>query len=383
MSRGRPRRTKGEGSIWPRKDGRFGASAVVLVGGVKKRRSITRNTREEVLAELRKLQAKGRVASGKGTFGEWLDEWLEEVKVSLRPKTYESYEAVVRLHLKPSCGSVKLAKLGSQHITAAVKRARVEKLSTSSQAYIRTVARIALERALKLGRVTENVAKLSATVKVEQAEILPFSDAEFAAYMNAIPGSQFEAAFLLALLMGPRKGEILGLQWSDLVERQVADGATITELRIARQVQRVGGRLIVVPVKTKRSRRAITLPQEVVDALRRHRTRQLEQRLRAGVAWHETGHIFATRHGKVVDPRNLLRSHYAIQAKAKIALRRSFHALRHSAATDMLAAGVPIKAISALLGHSHDRFTQERYTHLVPALEAQVVEAASARAKKK
>lgn len=379
--RGPKRRLRGEGSIWLRGDGRYGASARVVVDGIVRRKQITKRTKEDIVEELRRLQRQGIAASGKGTFGEWLDEWLIEVKGATAPKTYESYESVVRLRLKPTIGERRLSRLEPKHVAQAIAAARNAKLSSSTVAYVRTVARVALERALEVGRVTRNVAKLTAPVKVEPREIHPFTDVEFAAFMKEIDGDRLEAAYLLAVLLGPRKGEILGLQWRDIIERTAGD-ATVMEIRIARQVQRVAKQpLLVRDVKSKRSRRAMTAPDEVAAALRRHRVRQLEERIKAGAKWRDTGHVFTTGIGTPLDPRKLLQCYYGILDRAKLD-RRSFHALRHETATAMLVAGVPLKSISALLGHSSERFTQERYAHLVPALEAQVTAAANARAKR-
>lgn len=390
MTRGVRRRLRGEGSTWKRTDGRYGFA--VYVKGIK--RQGTAATKADALAEVRRLQGAGAVASGKGTFGEFLAEWLQEVRIGKRPKTFESYEAVVRLYLIPACGRVRLSKLEAKHVTNAVAMAarRTRKkpkageqpapevlapLSSSALAYIRTVARIALERALELGKVTTNVAKMSAPVKVERVEQQPMTDEEFARYLAAIDGNRLEVAFFLAALMGMRKGEILGLTWDAVVER----GDTI-ELRIYQQLQRVARRLVVVPVKTKRSRRVITLPAGLAEALRRHRAAQKAEQLRAGEGWQGTGHVFTTRTGGLIDPRNLLEYHYDKLSKVKLP-RRSFHAMRHEAATSMLAAGVPLKGISQLLGHSSERFTSEVYAHMVPAIEQQVTAAAEARMKKR
>ena len=385
MSRGRPRRLRGEGSVWRRRDGRYGARVRLAAGGV---RNITKPTQEAVLAEIKRLRQSGQVAGGKGTFGEWLDSWLSSVRRSLRAKTYESYEAVVRLHLKPACGEVRLSRLTAKHIEEAMDAAEKKHLSSSSVAYVRTVARIALHAAVTAGAASENVAKLAGAVTVDRKEVQPFSAEEFAAYKMAIDGTRLEVAFLLPSILGPRKGEILGLQWSDVTEREVAlpsgEVVTVADVRISRQVQRLAKKgLVVVPVKTKRARRIITLPPEITERLESHRRRQLEERMRAGERWTETGHIFTTRTGGIIDPRRLLDVHYAMQAKAKITPRRSFHALRHTSATAMQAAGVPMKAISAMLGHTSERFTSETYTHMVPELEAQVLAVASSRAKKK
>jgi integrase len=381
--RGRPKRKRGEGSVWKRRDGRYGASALVVVDGLQRRRQITKATREAALEEIARLKRAGVIAGGKETFGAWLDEWLLEVRTSTRPKTFESYESTARLHLKPVCGDVALAKLEPKHISRAIAAARKAKLSPSSVCYVRTIARIALERAVGLGRVTRNVAKLTASVSVQRADYQPFTDAQFAAFLEAIKGERLQVAYLIAVLLGPRKGEILGMQWPDVFTTYSdTHQCTLTHIRIVHQVQRVDGALHVSAVKTKRSRRVLTLPPEVAELLRLHRKKQKEERMKAGERWVHSDHVFTTRVGTVIEPRNLLREYHAVLASAKLP-RRSFHALRHETGSALLAAGVPLKAISALLGHTSEAFTGATYTHMVASIDAQVTAAASSRMRKK
>ncbi len=183
--------------------------------------------------------------------------------------------------------------------------------------------------------------------------------------MTAAAQHRLEALFGVALACGLRLGEALGLKWDDV-------DLETRELRVRQQLQRDGKRLLLAELKTAKSRRALVLPAVCVDALKRHRTRQLEERLKAGVAWQETGLVFTTfarrggqrRIGTPLDPRNVLRALSAVLKAAGLPHVR-FHDLRHSAASLLIAEGVELVEVSMLLGHSELRVTADLYTHLV------------------
>ena len=132
-------------------------------------------------------------------------------------------------------------------------------------------------------------------------------------------------------------------------------------LRVRDTLQRIEGELSTGQVKTDGSRRTIPLSPAVVALLRRHRVTQVEERLRAANQWDDTGQVFTTELGSVVEPRNLLR--VATAAKRIGVDRVGAHTLRHSAATAWLEAGVHIKQVSDLLGHSSVAITGDVYGH--------------------
>ena len=124
------------------------------------------------------------------------------------------------------------------------------------------------------------------------------------------------------------------------------------------------------PLKTAKSRRTLVLPDICLQALRAHRTRQLEERMRAGADWHDTGLVFTIarrgvgrRLGTGLQPRNVLRTLHKLLEAAELP-RVRFHDLRHSAASLLIAAGVELVEVSMLLGHSELRVTADLYSHL-------------------
>ncbi|HET8669823.1 MAG TPA: site-specific integrase, partial [Candidatus Saccharimonadales bacterium] len=185
------------------------------------------------------------------------------------------------------------------------------------------------------------------------------------AFLQAIQGNRLEALFTVALSFGLRRGEALGLRWADV-------DLEARTLRISQQLQRIDGHLQLSEPKTKTSRRVLDLPDILITKLREHRTRQLEEKLRAGSHWIETGLVFTTSVGTPIDPRNVKRRLDAILEDAEMPHFR-VHDIRHFAASLMLAQGVPLKVVSDILGHSQISTTADLYTHVLPSLRKEAI----------
>ncbi|MBW3625796.1 MAG: site-specific integrase, partial [Armatimonadetes bacterium] len=178
------------------------------------------------------------------------------------------------------------------------------------------------------------------------------------------------ALYLMAVTLGMREGELLGLRWSDVdMDAQV--------IRISQNLQRNpanNGRLELKETKTVKSKRSLPLTDDLRDALRRHKARQTQDRLLAGPdKWVDCGLVFTTRNGTPIRASNLLKGYKRLLVRAGLEERR-FHDLRHSTASFLLARGVPMKVISELLGHSDTKVTSEIYSHILPGMTKDVVE---------
>ena len=214
---------------------------------------------------------------------------------------------------------------------------------------------------MRWGLVQRNVAALVSPPRVERKEVNPFSLEEARSFLEAIKGNRLEALYTVALALGLRQGEALGLRWEDID----LDSANLT---VRFQVQRMKGEgLQLVELKTTSSRRTIELPDGVVKALRAHRVAQLEERLLAGARWKDRGLVFSTKKGTPLDPRNVQTAFKRLLTKGKLRDQR-FHDLRHGAATLLLAQGVSARAIMDLLGHSQIGITLNLYSHVMPEL---------------
>jgi len=169
------------------------------------------------------------------------------------------------------------------------------------------------------------------------------------------------ALFTVALALGLRQGEALGLRW-DAVDFQTG------VLTVRAALQRVGKQWQLVEPKSERSRRTIALPRVAVVALRAHRVRQKRERLLAGGDWKEAGFVFTTQIGTPLDPINLTKTFKRLLRVAGLPSIR-FHDLRHTAATFLLAQGVDARTIMETLGHSQISLTLNTYSHVLPSLQ--------------
>ena len=368
------RSRRGDGAVYQRKDGKWVGEATIgrRADGARMRRYVYADTREEAQEKLRKLlyeRDRGLLADpAKQTVGQFLVSWLEDVaKPTVRPRTYERYELVIRRHLCPGIGSILLSKLGPQHVQNLYRRMTEAGLtSTTRQAH--AILHKALGQAAKWNLVPRNVADLVDAPRVPKKEMRVLTPEEAQRFLAAAEGDRFHALYVLAVTCGLRQGELLGLKWEDVnLERGT--------LQVRRQPQWVRaegeerkGKKRAEP-KSAKSRRVIVLPAVAVAALKRHKVRQTEERLRLGEVWQDYGFVFTTEIGTPVHKSNLLsRSFYPLLEKAGLP-RVRFHDLRHTCATVLLAHGVHPKLVQEQLGHSQISLTLDTYSHVLPALQ--------------
>jgi len=180
--------------------------------------------------------------------------------------------------------------------------------------------------------------------------------AQSKATLKSAADHRLAALYVLALFLGLRRGELLGLRW----EHVDLDQAT---LEVVRTLQRVGGSLRLVPPKTEDSARTVPLPPVCVDALREHKRRQFSERADAWPDWQDHGLVFPSRRGTPMGPDNLRRSWAAIQRKAGLEPTR-LHDLRHTCVTLLLDLGTPPHVVQEIVGHSAIEVTMTIYAHV-------------------
>jgi integrase len=331
--------------------------------GKRRRRVVYGSTRQEVqekLAALRRAQQAGLdLLAPPRTVGQWLDEWLNDIKAhdGTRPTTLTRYRGVVQGRLKPALGSIRLDKLAPRDVQRFMA-GLLREASPGSVAKVHGVLRAALSDAERFDLVTRNVAKHVRPPRQLQVERRALTVDEACRFLAAVRDDGYEAVFVVALVLGLRRGEVLGLRWVDV-------DLAGRSLRVVQAVQRAEGRLILVPPKTARSRRSLPLPRLVVEALERQRKRQQQDRQQAGPAWQETGLVFTSSIGTPVEPRNLNRRFAELRQQAGLPWLR-LHDLRHGCATFLLAQGVEPRTVMEVLGHSTYRLTMDRYGHALP-----------------
>jgi integrase len=388
--RGKRKRANGEGSIWLRKDGRYGYAAYVLTtAGTYKRVQGYARSHEDARRKLTELVQRSDqgvpVASVNWTVAEYLTYWLRHVvREDRRPKTYQGYESVVRLHLVPGLGRKRLAKLTAQDVRTFITRTRQEcqcckhgwdtqredrrccarpggsccesKLSARMVQSIHAVLRNALESAVREEIVARNVAKLVQVPSPRYTINRGLAAEQAKATLRAAAGHRLEALYVLALFLGLRRGELLGLRWEDVdLDR--------AKLEVVQTLQRVGGSLRFVPPKTEDSARTVPLPLVCVRALREHKKRQFTERAEAWPDWEDYGLVFTSRRGTPVEPDNLRRSWSEIRTAAGLGATR-FHDLRHTCVALLLDLGTPPHVVREIVGHSAIEVTMTIYAHV-------------------
>lgn len=363
------KRANSEGSITKRPDGLWEAR-ITLDGG--KRKSFYARTRQEAsrkLAEALRAREKGLPVTGdRQSVGEYLTNWLEVTKPTIRPRTWKRYEQYVRVQLLPTVGGVGLSKLTPQHVQTLYAKKLEEGLSTTTVHHLHQVLHRALDAALRLDLVARNVCDLVDPPRMRHHEMTTLSEEQAALLLAAAEGNRFEALYVLALATGMREGELLALRWRDV---DLHGGS----LQVRATLQNTVDGFVFAEPKTALSRRRIALSKTAIEALKQHRVFQAQERLKLGPAWEDLDLVFPNSIGKPMDAVNLLKySFYPLLKKAELPQMR-FHDLRHTAATLLLGRGINPKIVSEMLGHSQIGITLGLYSHVTPHMQQQAADA--------
>jgi integrase len=361
--------------VFRRDDGKWrGVLDIGWIDGKRVRRWVYGATEREVLAklaDLREAQRRGQnLAARRYMFGQWLDEWLAvKRRQGTRATTMRGYEWLIRQHIRPGLGSIRMDKLSPTDIRHLVERKAESGLSAQSVRLMHALIRNVLADAEREELVHRNVAKLVRPPRAQREEVRVLAVEDARRLVGVIRGDRLEALWICALTLGLRRGELLGLRWCDID----FGNATLT---IRQALQRVGGRLVLVEPKTALSRRVVPVPEPTLAALRAHRRRERADRLAVGSAWKDTGLVFTTHLGGPLEPRNVNRSWYAVRSRAGLDGTR-LHDLRHSCASFLLAAGASPRTVMKTLGHSQIGLTMNTYAHVHPEVERAAIDAAA------
>jgi integrase len=361
------KRGNGEGSIHRRKGGGWCAQYTVYTAKGRKRKTLYGKTRQEVATNLAKALSdqQGGLSfdAGNQTVGEYLARWLKDsVRDTVRQGTFERYEQIIRLHISPSLGSLKLKALSPVHIQRFYREKLDSGLSPATVQKIHAVLHKALDQAVGWSLVPRNATETVTAPRPAPNEIQPLDSEQVKTLLEAAHGERFEALYVLAIHTGLRQGELLGLKWKDVdLESSL--------IRVRRTLTRNRGRLLLSEPKTKRSRRTVRLTEQAVHTLREHLAHQIEYMERLGDLYEDCGLVFATEKGTLVNPSNLRKRSFApLLSKAQLPSIR-FHDLRHTCATLLLARNVNPKIVSEMLGHATIAITLDTYSHVLPNMQ--------------
>ena len=359
------RQPNGCGSVRKRPDGRWEARYTCgfnLETGKQVQKSIYGKTRSEVQKKLYKvlyeIDAGRFIEPSKLTVCSWLDTWLKNYTLNIKPATYASYEEHIRVHLKPYLEKVMLQSLTPQIIQRTYNTLFWERhLSAKTLKNIHGVLHRALEQARKLGFIRDNPSEGAVLPRMEKPIIHTMDNEDLIAFLDAIKGNPYENVLFVTVFTGLRQGEVLGLTW-DCVDFENHT------LLINKQHNKPKGKKTYDFSSLKNDHiRLLTVAGEVMDVLRRQKAWQEEQADMLGSAWdNKKNLVFTTETGRYIANQALYRNFKAIMEKLGLSDMR-FHDLRHTFAVSSLKAGDDIKTVQENLGHATASFTLSTYAH--------------------
>lgn len=430
-----PRRKRAEGtrapnmtsSIYKGNDGYWHGRVTmgIRLDGKADRRHVQSKDEGVVRRKVRELEnardsGQVRKPGRPWTVEKWLTHWVENVApMGVRRTTMVGYRASVYKHLIPGIGAHRIDKLEPEHLEALYRRMqdpppKGKGLSGGTAHLAHRTIRVALNEAVNRRHITVNPAKVAKPPRVVEDEVVPFTMAEARGILDTAEQVRNGARFVVALTLGLRRGEALGLKWSDVnvtwrhgceradecrtgraqlcTHRQVVT-ATLTIRRAVQQYvwqhgcspekpcghrygagcpKRHDGGVVTTEVKSRAGRRTVGLPLPLVRALERHRDRQAVERSRAGDLWHDEGWMFTNRRGRPVHPTVDHEMWKSLLSRAKVRDAR-LHDARHTAATMLLVLKVPLPAVMEIMGWS-DAAVAKRYMHVPNELVAAIAD---------
>lgn len=369
----------GDGSIFPRKDSSRKVIGYVAQLSIPKQKTSTGKrkrimfygaTKADVQERMQRAREKYRnspVPSHKLTVEVWLQRWLED-QLDTRHTTLTRYRGLVEKYMIPFLGKIPLEKLEPGDVRSMLKhyaappgvdvKRHKSGLGPQSLHHLRAVLRTALNQAIKDGKISRNAAALADPPKVPRKEMSAFDPDQATAFLAAIQGHPFEALFTLALSTGMRKGEVLGLRWSDVD----LDNGT---LHVTKTLQRINQQYRLVDPKTELSGRVVPLPPIAVEALKAQRAKQsaLELKAKPGHWMNTLSLVFTTAYGAPQDGSVVTHEFQDVCDKAGLPVIR-FHDLRHSFVSLVGGTGVDVAVVSKMIGHSTITLTLNTYRHV-------------------
>jgi len=370
-------RANGDGDVFPRKNkaGKITSYRGAYVGPDGKRRYVSGKNKAEARAKLRKARGdaeRGLVFDADNLkVGEYLDRWLaDSVSDTVKATTFERYEQIARLHLKPAFGWMKVKALTPAHVRGLYRKKLESGSSARTVRYIHTTLHKALKQAVMDGLIPRNVTETVKPPQPSREEMCPLTPEQAKLLLQVVheAGDRLEALYVLAIHTGLRQGELLGLKWDDV---DLEDGS----LQVRRTLTMTKDGPVFTSPKTTGSRRSVKLTSKAIEALKRHLERQLGEIDKVGPLWSENGLIFASETGEPLDRRAVTKLKFKPLLKRAGLPEVRFHDLRHTCATLLLTRNVNPKIVSEMLGHSTIAITLDTYSHVLPNMRDQAAAA--------
>lgn len=373
------KRSNGEGTICKRNDGRWMAQILIDTGyGEFKRKTVYGKTQREVKEKLEQLksdQKQGRVIETSDMLLEqWMNIWITNYKPDLKITTREDYESYINTHIRGSdLGKIPLNKLKTTDLQsfynnklAGTCKGQKKKLSPTTVRYIHVIIKSALNQAIQNRMINNNAANAVVLPKKNKTEIIPLTQEEVIRFLEAARGDRLYALYLLEMMTGLRKGEILGLQWNDIDFKCKRITVSHNLCRIKSRNKNAGKKyeLILMNPKTATSKRCIPINDFMADELQKHKLHQMKEKELYGDYYNDLGMVFCKPDGNYIYSRDFLRQYQNLLSKAGLEKKR-FHDLRHTVASLLINANENPKMIQQLLGHSNISTTLDIYAHVM------------------
>ena len=369
------KRANGEGNIRKRKDGRWEGRYTAghdPVTGKQIFKNVLGKTQTEVKEKLKKaLVEAGQVdftKSGQYTVGTWMDTWFENVaKIKVRPSSHQTYKGYIDNHIKPNIGKIPLEKLTTMDLQKFYRKlltkGRVERIESKEQPKglsaktvrnINQVISSAMDLAVAQKIILTNPTNACELPKVEHQEMQTIPAEQLQAFLEEARATGVYEMYYIELATGLRRGELLGLKWTDIDWKNGI-------IKVRRQVARVNGEILEAPLKTKNSYRAVSISPQAIEVLR-------EQKRKTNDTY-----VFPSPNGGPISPDSVNNMLKRVLERAGIPKVR-FHDLRHTFATIALQNGVDIKTVSGMLGHFSAGFTLDTYAHVTTAAQKEAAQ---------
>jgi integrase len=309
---------------------------------------------------------------GRQTVREYLDEWVDAIAPTVRPSTLHSYRRNLALHVSAHIGAAPLVRLDAgglnrlyAHLLAEGRRDRPGGLSPRTVRYVHTIVHRALKDAVRWGRLARNVADSADPPRAQAAPrpgVQSWSAATLADFLrrSSAYGDRSYPLWVVLATTGARRGEVLGLRWSD-VDLDAGRASIRQTVIVVRHEVHTGA------PKTTKGTRSLSLDPGTVKVLREWRRRQLEEKLLLGPGYDDHDLVFAKVTGQPLHPERVSRE-FDRRVERWTLPRITLHGLRHTWATLALAAGVHPKIVQERLGHSVIAVTLDLYSHTTPTL---------------
>jgi integrase len=303
--------------------------------------------------------------------GELVARYIKDREAKQRAiRTTSGYRDILKRYIAPKIGQLSVGKLNALHVSEMLN-AWSETLSPKTCAHIRSLLNGALDWAVKHDLVARNVVKLVDAITVPGTPAQALSTQQAQALLEGAKASRFGPFFALALATGARRGELCALRWSDISD----NGKSMTIARATIEKTNDNGTRTELMEKSTKSGKVRVVPLNALAmfALKQQRSRQLEENMAARDVYEDSGHIFQTEIGGAETPYRFTDAFRKLCRKLKI--RASLHSLRHTAASWLLAEGVDIITVSAILGHANPSITLNVYAHLLPGASEAAISA--------